>query len=276
MMKKTITILMCVLICAGLIGCESQEKKDAKETFDAEVERIETEESKLDEEITNAQNYIAEGLTPLDEAQIDNLEQVIKEAKESKKELPELPKEIEEIKDVTENTLKKIEYETVIEKVKAKKSDLENSVKQFEQLTNPTSDFVLDRLKDITLIDGMSAINEETDPYGDLNKAKSYSGIIFFSSSLVNQDEVYVDESDSKGDIYVDKGTDAGGCVEIFTTVEDAKNRDNYLGEFDGTILSGGKHVVVGTLVVRTSDLLSLSKQTELEEVIIESLVKLE
>lgn len=275
-MKKISTMLLGVLICLILVGCESEEKKAAKEAFNAEVERIESEEIKLDEEIKSTQDYIAKGLTPLDETKITELEEAIRSAKESKKDVPEMPEEESEIRAVTENKLKKIEYTTVLSSIQEKKTNLENSVKQFKQLTNPTSDFILERLKNVTLITGMSAITEETDPYGDLNKAKSYTGMVFFASSLVNQDEVYVDETMSKGDIYIDKGTAAGGAIEIYTTVEDAKKRDDYLGSFDGTVLSSGKHTVVGTVIVRTSHLLPASKQDELERSIVEVLIRLE
>lgn len=274
-MKKVSTMLLGVLICLILVGCESEEKKAAKEAFNAEVERIESEEIKLDEEIKSTQDYIAKGLTPLDETKITELEEAIRSAKESKKDVPEMPEEESEIRAVTENKLKKIEYTTVLSSIQEKKTNLENSVKQFKQLTNPTSDFILERLKNVTLITGMSAITEETDPYGDLNKAKSYTGMVFFTSSLVNQDEVYVDETMSKGDIYIDKGTAAGGAIEIYTTVEDAKKRDDYLGSFDGTVLSSGKHTVVGTVIVRTSHLLPASKQDELERSIVEVLIRL-
>ena len=275
-MKKVSTMLLGVLICLILVGCESEEKKAAKEAFNAEVERIESEEIKLDEEIKSTQDYIAKGLTPLDETKITELEEAIRSAKESKKDVPEMPEEESKIRAVTENKLKKIEYTTVLSSIQEKKTNLENSVKQFKQLTNPTSDFILERLKNVTLIIGMSAITEETDPYGDLNKAKSYTGMVFFASSLVNQDEVYVDETMSKGDIYIDKGTAAGGAIEIYTTVEDAKKRDDYLGSFDGTVLSSGKHTVVGTVIVRTSHLLPASKQDELERSIVEVLIRLE
>lgn len=275
-MKKVSTMLLGVLICLILVGCESEEKKAAKEAFNAEVERIESEEIKLDEEIKSTQDYIAKGLTPLDETKITELEEAIRSAKESKKDVPEMPEEESEIRAVTENKLKKIEYTTVLSSIQEKKTNLENSVKQFKQLTNPTSDFILERLKNVTLIIGMSAITEETDPYGDLNKAKSYTGMVFFASSLVNQDEVYFDETMSKGDIYIDKGTAAGGAIEIYTTVEDAKKRDDYLGSFDGTVLSSGKHTVVGTVIVRTSHLLPASKQDELERSIVEVLIRLE
>ena len=32
----------------------------------------------------------------------------------------------------------------------------------------------------------------------------------------------------------VAKGTDAGGCVEVYKTAEDAKKRNDYLSAFDG------------------------------------------
>lgn len=275
-MKKIFTCLCLCILCLSLCGCESQEMKDAKELYDKEVERIKSEEEKLDKTIEDAQNYISKGYTPLDENKINTLEEAIKEAKESKKEIPNCPNEVDKINETVKNNLSLIEYKTITENIQTKEKELKDSVKQFKQLSNPTSDFVLDRLKDVTLITGMSAITEQTDPYGDLNKEKSYSGMVYFTSSLVDQNQVYIDEYDSYGDIYVDKGTDGGGCVEIFTTVEDAKRRDEYLGSFDGTILSGGKYVVVGTLVVRTSNLLTATQQSELETAVIDTLSKLE
>lgn len=276
LLKKIFTCLCLCILCLSLCGCESQEMKDAKQLYDKEVERIKSEEEKLDKTIEDAQNYISKGYTPLDENKISTLEEAIKEAKKSKKEIPNCPNEVDKINETVKNDLSLIEYKTITENIQTKEKELKDSVKQFKQLSNPTSDFVLDRLKDVTLITGMSAITEQTDPYGDLNKEKSYSGMVYFTSSLVDQNQVYIDEYDSYGDIYVDKGTDGGGCVEIFTTVEDAKRRNEYLRSFDGTILSGGKHVVVGTLVVRTSNLLTATQQSKLETAVIDALSKLE
>ena len=123
-MKKVSTMLLGVLICLILVGCESEEKKAAKEAFNAEVERIESEEIKLDEEIKSTQDYIAKGLTPLDETKITELEEAIRSAKESKKDVPEMPEEESEIRAVTENKLKKIEYTTVLSSIQEKKTNL--------------------------------------------------------------------------------------------------------------------------------------------------------
>lgn len=59
--------------------------KDAKQLYDKEVERIKSEEEKLDKTIEDAQNHISKGYTPLDENKISTLEEAIKEAKNRKR-----------------------------------------------------------------------------------------------------------------------------------------------------------------------------------------------
>ena len=63
------------------------------------------------------------------------------------------------------------------------------------------------------------------------------------------------------GNDVIEKGTDAGGSVEIYATVEDAENRCNYLSQFDETILYTGSYAVIGTMVIRTSYLLDFDDQ---------------
>ena len=96
---------------------------------------------------------------------------------------------------------------------------------------------------------------------------------MYFSSDLVNQDEVWPSEGYTGIPAL---GTDAGGAVEVYATVEDAEERDAYLGAFDGGMLSTGSHTVVGTCVVRTSDYLMASQQKDIEAAVIESLTRLE
>ena len=70
-------------------------------------------------------------------------------------------------------------------------------------------------------------------------------------------------------------GTDGGGCIEVYATVEDAEERNRYLASFDGTILDSGSHSVVGTCVVRVSHLLTASEQDAIEQSITDSLTRL-
>ena len=73
----------------------------------------------------------------------------------------------------------------------------------------------------------------------------------------------------------VDAGCDGGGTVEVFATVEDAQERDEYLGAFDGSFLTVGSHAVFGTCVVRTSPYLTASQQQAMQQAIVDSLTRL-
>ena len=66
-----------------------------------------------------------------------------------------------------------------------------------------------------------------------------------FESKTVNQSDVYV--SGEYADVLIDKGTDAGGAIEVYKNVEDAEKRRDYLATYDGTIFANGTHTVIGT-----------------------------
>lgn len=143
------------------------------------------------------------------------------------------------------------------------------SIKQYKQLTNPSEDFIIQRLKTIDEVLDVRAVTEDNDPNGKLNKVGGYTATVYFSSQNVNQNNVL-------GDNLIDKGTAAGGAIEVYANEEDAQKRKDYLSTFDGSILSNGTHTVIGTVLIRTSDELSASKQKELEEKIINSFIKLD
>lgn len=96
------------------------------------------------------------------------------------------------------------------------------------------------------------------DPNGQLNKAGGYIADIFFSVDVIYQNGI-------PGTTLVEKGTDAGGSIEVYLTAKDAEKRNAYLSSFDGGILSSGSHKVIGTCVVRTADSLTASLQNILE-----------
>lgn len=62
----------------------------------------------------------------------------------------------------------------------------------------------------------------------------------------------------------VAKGTDAGGAVEVFSSVEDAEARCEYLAGFDNTLLCSGSYAIIGTMVIRTSYRLDGESQPDL------------
>lgn len=127
----------------------------------------------------------------------------------------------------------------------------------------PSEYYVISCLEKVPGILEIAAVTEDNDPNGNLNKQGGYISQVFFSYSLVDQAEVI-------GDNLIDKGTDAGGSIEVYTTVEYANRRNEYLSSFDGSgFLTSGSHIVIGTTVVRTSDELTASQQKLLESNII-------
>lgn len=129
-------------------------------------------------------------------------------------------------------------------------------------LDNPSEDYVVDCLEKVPNIMEIECVTEDNDPNGNLNKAGGYTACVYFSVDLIDQSEV-------DGTTVIDKGTDCGGCIEVYANEEDAVKRNDYLAYFDGGILASGSHKVVGTCVVRTSDLLTATQQKLLENNII-------
>lgn len=137
-------------------------------------------------------------------------------------------------------------------------SDMSVYAKFVSNEVPPTQDFVVNALKTMPNIVAVSAATEYNDPNGQLNKPGGYIADIFFSVDVINQNLI-------TGTTLVEKGTDAGGSIEIYRTQKDAEKRNEYLAAFDGGILSSGSHKVIGTCVVRTSDSLTASLQNILE-----------
>ena len=162
-----------------------------------------------------------------------------------------------------------MDYSSHITNITEKKAALEDSIQQMKQITNPTGDFVIQRLQGIDGISACQAVTEDHDPNGNLNKQGGYTAAIYFSSPWINQDEVY-------GNDIVEKGTDGGGCVEVYASVEDAESRNTYLSAFDGTgFLNPGSHEVLGTTVIRTSATLTATQQNTLTQAISDKLLEL-
>lgn len=128
---------------------------------------------------------------------------------------------------------------------------------------------------------------EDNDPNGNLNKSGGYTGAVYFRLKQVDlklKDEAiedYGEEYVNSGEWtnYYDEskdsctaGTDSGGQIEIYKNQSDAKKRDDYLKTFDGSVVSGGYHVVKDTLVIRISNELTASQQKEIANEIIDLL----
>ena len=92
-----------------------------------------------------------------------------------------------------------------------------------------------------------------------------YTSCIYFT---INQ----IDTSQIRGSDVIAKGTDAGGAIEVYSTVDSALNRCEYLSQFDDSMLDSGSYTIIGTVVVRTSYKLSEQEQVSLTNEITQAL----
>ena len=161
------------------------------------------------------------------------------------------------------NSKEKIEKDT--KTVRNITEDNKNAIKIVNQLICPKQDYIEQKLKTLDTIKGIEAVTKYNNPDGMLGKDGGYYGCLYFTANQI-------DESSIPGKSIVDKGTDAGGAVELYSTLGDAKKRCEYLASFDGTILTTGSYVLVGTMVIRTSFKLDANEQYQLTDNIINAI----
>ena len=205
----------------------------------------------MNEAVSTATELLEKGEKPLDKATKKDLEKAIASADEAKDDDA---------------------YAAVTKNINAASKAYKDSVNQLKQVTNPEESFIVERLKTVDSAIAVEAATEETDGNKLMNKPGEYTSYVAMRSSLVTDEYGLYD-----GMSPVEAGTDGGAVVEAFKTTENAKKREEYLAGFDGSgLLSSGSHVVIGTLLVRTSTELTATQQKELEKAVIDALTRLE
>lgn len=305
MRKKLILITMMIILCLSATGCASSDYKKATElqtqgeyqealnlyngisdykdaktkvgecqamldaiaAFDTAKKNAEDKNTSLDCAISDAEAVIAEKKTPLDESLIQTLEKAISDTKAVKVDIPEMAKTEEKI-NASVDKMNAIDYTSAIENLSKHQAALEKSIKQYRLVDAPKEQYIIKCLKKIKVIKGISAVTEDNDPNGNLGKPGGYTSQVYFSCKWVDQSDFLEEKT------IIDKGTDCGGSIEVYSTVEEAEKRNDYLATYDGSVFASGSHTVIGTVLVRTSDKLPASKQKKLEKMIMKQLVK--
>lgn len=161
------------------------------------------------------------------------------------------------------------------------------------KLNNPSEEYVISCLENVDCITDIEAATEKHDPNHHLHEKGGYTAAIYFrieqielteeESALYKGETAFYLNVDGDKTLVVleegedamspvDVGTEGGGQVEVYASASDAKKRDEYLSNFDGSIFTSGYHVVVGTMVIRTSKLLTASEQEQLANDVIAAL----
>ena len=281
MKKKTkliiVVVVVVIAVIAGSLGAYFgyfKPHKEAVEAYNVVVSDIQEKNNQLDGEIKKLQELVDNEDKPLDETTIDAAKEALKNAGASKIVIGEMPKATKDILSRTKELSTPVDYSDELTALSTAYTNLENSKKQYKQVVNPSEEFVMQRILTVDDVADARAVTEDQDPNGNLHKAGGYTSTIYFESKTVNQSDVYV--SGKYADVLIDKGTDAGGAIEVYENVEDAEKRRDYLATYDGTIYANGTHTVIGTVLVRTSNELTATQQKELEQKVIDALTRLE
>lgn len=269
--KKRAIISLIVLLCFGIgyyVLAISPHQRAVK-SFNEVIAKIQKENSSLEETIKVSKELLSSKDKPLDENLTVELKNEVSSAEKRKQVIPKIKKKTSDINKQVKSLKKPINYSTEIKNLKDKNQKYSTSVKQLKQITNPSNTFVQSRLKEIDTISDVQSATEDNDPNQGLNKQGSYTAAVYFADNEVTNPVPGAD--------LVAKGTDAGGCVEVYKTAEDAKKRNDYLSAFDGlpTVINPGSHYVYGTVVIRVAASLTASQQNALTQKIYEKLIEI-
>lgn len=274
-MKRTFSalllVLLLVVISTSLFGCvDSDEMKTAKAEFTSQSKRVASQQAELKTKIAEGNITVAAKEKMLNPELLPKLETSISGGKAVIVEIPAMPKKLEDILAKTKD-LKATDCTSQISAISDATKAVKDSIAQFKLVKQPSEAYVIQCLKTITDIKDISAVTEENDPNGHLNKDGGYSASVYFTSPLVDTSKAYF----SKNDSVIEKGTDGGGCIEVYKTTAEAEKRAEYLATYDGGLFASGSHKVIGTVLVRTSNYMTASRQDKLEQKIIDALTKL-
>ncbi len=128
----------------------------------------------------------------------------------------------------------------------------------------PTQDYLISTLSSVPGIEEIEAVTLETDRNRILGS--ECSSIVFFTYNKVDQTSI-----NNTGNTPILKGTDGGGCIEVFFDSSKAQRR---MFKLKATSFLSGSSFQYGSAVIRTSSKLTSSEQVALQNSIIATFQK--
>ncbi|MBQ9837926.1 MAG: hypothetical protein IJO56_00315 [Oscillospiraceae bacterium] len=266
-MKKICLICVAVLLLCAFGGCDNQNVDLGPDLtgFYSAVEAAVEKNNALNAAVAAAEQLLASEKPVLDETLVDNFKSALTAAKDAKVTIPEAPEEEKAIADAIK-AMNAIDYSKVMSALADAQAALEDNIRLCDLVIVPDAAYVVSCLEKVPTVMAIEAATEQNDPNGGLNKPDGYTAQVFFTCELVDQNDIY-------GNTPLEKGTSAGGSVEVYATEEQAQARDRLLAYHDERTFDTGSHTVIGTVVVRTSVHLDEMQQMTLEKNILAALL---
>lgn len=261
-------IVVVVVVCVWWFAYQRPHNK-AVSDFNAATASVQAKNTELDIALARIGKLTKSNSEPLDSQTLLNAKHSITAAKRQERSIGKIPSKTADIEARTIELGRPLNYDAAIADLDKHRTALDASLRQMKQVTNPTSDFVVSRLKGVPNVENPLPVAMTHDPNGNLNKPRSYVAAIYFASPEV--DHSVFDTAD-----VIDNGTDGGGQIEVYKTAADVQKRNTYLSAFDGGgMMDSGSHVVLGTMLIRTSRYLNAEQQAALTAAIRSALIKL-
>ena len=252
--------LVAVIACVYLFVVAPHYR--AVKAFEVAASQVREKNNALQAEIDAAQQALDKGDKPLDVATQDALTVAVADAGLALRAIPEMPSSTSDIEAATEALNEPLDYSATSKTLADASQAFDKSVRQLGQVTASSQDFVVSRLGKVPGVSDIEPVTEANDPNRRLNKAGGYTAAVYFHFGGVDGIEEVNSALPS-----IEIGTDGGGCIEVYRTVEDANKRNDYLASFDGQgVFDTGSHKVLGTAIVRTSHFLTASQQSALTD----------
>ncbi len=267
--------------------------------YETKKGQIEAENEKLNVAIDGLQTVVSSGENPYNFDTIPDANSAINEGKIALVEIPVwedkglkksgdynvfqafgIKGDVEEVENFTSEltdiikTMQIPDYSTVLKTVNDARATLEHSIMQLKQVTCPSESFVLERvtnIRDEAGIKDVISLTEDNDSENHIGKAGWYTTKVIFHHKDVEHYGL------DRGLLTLSEvGNPAGGCIEVYSTEEDAQRRADELKRQEGTSRNPGARMVCGTVVIRVSDNLKASYQQKLLEIISVELLRVE
>ena len=232
--------------------------------FDDAAEALERKNAEMDLLIAESREMLLSDLMVPDEALVSSMLQYADQVEASLAAVPPVPDTPEELAAAVES-MSAVNYDEASDRLH---SFLDESREKYRRVSKPKEEYIVSCLERVPGVTNIKPGTESNVGWSDYDKNGSFYSCVFF-------DHVDVDMSKREEKPIVDIYLDKGGQIEAYATVNAAKTKFDTLQSYQGTAIGMGYNVLVGTVIVRVSDLLDETVQKELSQRIIAELTNL-